>query len=66
MLLLLGVPLIVLFLLLLFILSSGLTVKLPLKFPVKDSLLQFPPKNEHNTKPNNNIKNRNNASVFIV
>jgi hypothetical protein len=28
--------------------------------------LQVPPKKEHKTRPNNKIKKRNNASVFIV
>jgi hypothetical protein len=43
-----------------------LAEKVPEKFPVKPSLPQFPPKNEHKTRPNNKIKKRNNASVFIV
>ena len=38
----------------------------PVKLPVKPSPLQLPPKKEHNTRPNNRIKKRNNASVFIV
>jgi hypothetical protein len=33
---------------------------------VMPSLPHVPPKKEHNTKPNNKIKKRNNASVFIV
>ena len=36
-------------------------------FCVKPSqLLQLPPKKEHKTSPNNKIKKRNNASIFIV
>jgi hypothetical protein len=46
--------------------------RLESEFPAEDndkskpSLLQLPPKNEHKTRPNNRIKKRNNASVFIV
>jgi len=33
---------------------------------VNPSLPQYPPKNEHKTKENNNIKKRNNALFIIV
>jgi hypothetical protein len=33
---------------------------------VSPSFPQLPPKKEHKTRPNNKIRNRNNASVFIV
>jgi hypothetical protein len=33
---------------------------------VNPSFPQLPPKKEHKTRPNNKIRNRNNASVFIV
>jgi hypothetical protein len=32
----------------------------PEKFPVNPSAPQLPPKKEHNTRPNNKIRNRNN------
>jgi hypothetical protein len=41
-------------------------LKVPEKLPVKPSVPQLPPKKEHKTRPNNKIRNRNNASVFIV
>jgi hypothetical protein len=49
-----------------FLLALSVKLKFPLKLPVKSSIIQFFPKKEHNKRPNNKIRNINNASVFIV
>ena len=41
-------------------------LNVPEKLPENPSLPQLPPKKEHSRRPNNKIRNRNNASVFIV